>query len=92
MMQSTADLLHRLRRFVQAEADTQYENLSRQWSRPIGERVANGWAIEGLNVIHEKQGMIRLVCDTNDSRFREGDLLVLHQERESPKSPNALHV
>ena len=91
-MPSTADLLDRLRRFVQAEAETQYESLSRQWSRPIGERVANGWAIEGLNVIREEKGIIRLVCDTNDSRFREGDLLVLHQERESPKSANALHV
>jgi hypothetical protein len=32
----------------------------------------------------------RLRCDTNDSRFREGDLLVLH--RGNPKDPNALHI
>ncbi len=91
-MSSTADLLDRLRRFVQDEAEAQYENLSRQWARPIGERVANGWAIEGLNVVREEKGIIRLVCDTNNSRFREGDLLVLHQEKDSPKSSNALHV
>lgn len=91
-MQSTTDLLTRLRQFVQAEAETQYEGLSRQWARPIGERVANGWAIEGLNLVNENKGIIRLACDTNDSRFREGDLLVLHQEKDSPKSKNALHV
>ncbi len=91
-MSSTADLLNRLRRFVQAEADAQYESLSRQWARPIGERVANGWAIEGLNVVREEKGFIRLNCDTNNSRFREGDLLVLHQAKDSPKSFNALHV
>jgi DNA replication ATP-dependent helicase Dna2 len=29
-------------------------------------------------------------CATNDSRFRGGDFLVLHQD--NPKDPNALHV
>lgn len=91
-MPSTADLLNRLRHFVRAEAETQYESLRWQWARPIGERVANGWAIEGLNVVRQEKGIIRLVCDTNDSRFREGDLLVLHQEKDSPESSNALHV
>jgi DNA replication ATP-dependent helicase Dna2 len=91
-MSSTADLLQRLRRFVQAEAQTQYSALDRQWSRPIGERVAKGWAIEGLRVVREEKGIIRLTCHTNDSRFREGDLLALHQPDESPKNPNTLHV
>lgn len=91
-MSSTEELLHRLRLFVQAEADTQYSNLDRQWSRPVGERVAKGWAIEGLRVAREEKGIFRLACDTNDSRFREGDLLVLHQARQSPKDANALHV
>ena len=47
-MSSTADLLNRLRYFVQAEAETQYAALDQQWSRPLAERVAKGWAIEGL--------------------------------------------
>jgi DNA replication ATP-dependent helicase Dna2 len=89
-MSSTADLLNRLRPFVQAEAETQYASLDRQWSRPLSERVAKGWAIEGLQVEHFEKGLIWLRCDTNDSRFREGDLLVLH--RGNPKDPNALHV
>jgi DNA replication ATP-dependent helicase Dna2 len=89
-MSSTADLLNRLRYFVQAEAETQYVALDQQWSRPLAERVARGWAIEGLRAERFEKGLIRLHCDTNDSRFREGDLLVLH--RGNPKDPNALHV
>jgi DNA replication ATP-dependent helicase Dna2 len=89
-MSSTADLLKRLRHFVRAEAEIQYAALDLQWSRPLSERVAKGWAIEGLRVAHFEKGLIRLRCDTNDSRFREGDLLVLHQG--NPKDPNALHV
>jgi DNA replication ATP-dependent helicase Dna2 len=89
-MSSTAELLNRLRYFVQAEAETQFSALDRQWSRPLSERVAKGWAIEGLRVERFEKGLIRLLCDTNDSRFREGDLLVLHHS--NPKDPNALHV
>lgn len=89
-MSSTADLLNRLRHFVKAEAETQFAALDKQWSRPLPERVAKGWAIEGLRVERVENGLIRLHCDTNDSRFREGDLLVVHQG--NPKDPNALHV
>jgi len=69
-MSSTTDLLNRLRQFVQAEADTQFAALDKQWSRPLSERVSKGWAIEGLSVEHFEKGLIRLRCDTNDSRFR----------------------
>ena len=89
-MSSTTDLLNRLRQFVRVEAETQYTTLDQQWSKPLSERVAKGWAIEGLRVDHVEKGLIRLKCDTNDSRFREGDLLVLHHD--NPKDPNALHV
>ena len=61
-----------------------------QWSKPLSERVAKGWAIEGLRVEGYEKGAIRLCCGSNDSRFREGDLLVLH--RDNPKDPDALHV
>jgi len=46
-MSSTSDLLNRLKQFVQAEADTQFAALDKQWSRPLSERVSKGWAIEG---------------------------------------------
>jgi DNA replication ATP-dependent helicase Dna2 len=88
-MSSTADFLHRLQQFVQAESDAQWQALDRQWSRPLGERVAKGWAIEGLKVVSFDKNIVRLVCDSNRSRFREGDLVVLH--RNGPQDPNALH-
>ncbi|MGB7874167.1 MAG: AAA domain-containing protein [Anaerolineales bacterium] len=89
MSQSTADFLHRLRKFVQEEAETQFQALSRQWSYPLQERVARGWAIEGLHVTHFQNGIARLICTTNDSRFREGDLVVLH--RDNPQDEKAQH-
>ena len=89
MSQSTADFLHRLRKFVQDEAETQFQALTRQWSHLLQERVARGWAIEGLNVTHFQNGIARLTCTTNDSRFREGDLVVLH--RGNPQEENAQH-
>lgn len=89
MNASTPEFLKRLRKFVQAEADAQYRALEKQWSRPLQERVARGWAIEGLRIEQMKNGLIRLSCVTNDSRFREGDLVLLH--RDDPHDPDALH-
>jgi len=79
MKTSTSEFLQRLRKFVQHEADVQYRALQQQWSYPIQERVAKGWAIEGLHVEQFKNNIARLVCATNASRFREGDLVVLHR-------------
>ncbi len=90
MTESTAALLNRLRHHIKKEAETQFRRLNNQWSRSLQERVAKGWAIEGLRVANIDKDVIQLVCDTNESRFREGDLLVLH--RGSPQDPNALHV
>ncbi len=89
-MTSTIDLLHRLRRFVRAEAELQYTALERQWSHPLSERVSRGWAIEGLSLVERDKNLYSFKCDTNQSRFREGDLLVLH--RGMIKDPNSLHV
>ncbi len=89
-MIATAELLNRLRHFVRSESDGQYQALERQWARPLGERVAKGWAIEGLKVTRINKGMLNLRCASNESRFREGDLLVLH--RGNPCDPNALHI
>jgi DNA replication ATP-dependent helicase Dna2 len=89
MPQSTLEFLQRLRKFVQDEAETQFQALSRQWSHPLGERVARGWAIEGLQVTHFQNGIARLTCATNDSRFREGDLVALH--RGNPQDEKAQH-
>jgi len=89
-MTSTIELLKKLRRIVKAEAETQYDALERQWAKPLSERVAKGWAIEGLWVEGYDKGLIKLRCTTNESRFREGDLVVMHQG--NPKDENALHL
>jgi hypothetical protein len=70
-MSSTADILIRLRQFVRAEGETQYAALYQQWSRPLAERLAKGWAIEGLRAESFEKGLIRLRCDTNNSRLSE---------------------
>ncbi len=92
MTLSTVELLENLRQFIQNEAENQRHSIERQWSRPIAERVYNGWAIEGLRLVKvdEKTRILNLLCATNESRFREGDLLILH--RGNPRDPNALHV
>lgn len=89
MSQTTADFILRLRNFVQEEAETQHEALTRQWAQSLSDRVAKGWAVEGLNVQKFQNGIARFNCATNDSRFREGDLVVLH--RGDPRDESALH-
>ena len=89
MKTSTPEFLQKLRKFVQMEANTQYRALEKQWSHSLQERVAKGWAIEGLRIEQMKNGIIRLSCGTNDSRFREGDLVLLH--RDNPHDSDALH-
>lgn len=86
---SIADFLQRLRTFVENEADAQREVLNKQWNTPLNERVARGWTVEGLRVQQYKNNIIRLTCDTNESRFREGDLVLLH--RGDPRDENVLH-
>ena len=86
---TTADFLQRLRNYVHSEAEAQWQSLNIQLSKPLSERVAKGWTIEGLRVISLDKGLVRLTCDTNTSRFREGDLVLLH--RGNPRDENALH-
>jgi DNA replication ATP-dependent helicase Dna2 len=86
---SNAVFLQRLRNFVQEEAETQRLELMHQWASPLQERVARGWAIEGLKFEAIQYPIARFTCVTNDSRFREGDLVVLH--RGDPRDENAQH-
>lgn len=89
MTVSITDFLQRLRTFVENEADAQRETLNKQWNTPLNERVARGWAVEGLAVQQYQHNIIRLTCETNESRFREGDLVILH--RGNPRDENVLH-
>jgi DNA replication ATP-dependent helicase Dna2 len=90
MSQTTIEFLEKLRHFVRSEANIQFKQLERQWSSPLAERVAKGWAIEGVRVDDFRNNIIHLSCATNESRFREGDLIVLH--RGNPREDEtALH-
>jgi DNA replication ATP-dependent helicase Dna2 len=90
MPHSTAEFLSKLRQYIQKEAETQFATLSRQWAQALNDRVAKGWAVEGLRVVKFQNGIARFICGTNDSRFREGDLVVLH--RGNPRDDeSALH-
>jgi hypothetical protein len=71
MSQSTTEFLERLHQYIQDEASAQYRTLERQWAHPLHERVAKGWAIEGLSIQDFKDNIIRLTCQTNNSRFRD---------------------
>jgi DNA replication ATP-dependent helicase Dna2 len=84
------DLLDNLRQFILSESDNQRSALLKKWSLPLSQRVNSGWAIEGLRVAHLREGLARLTCAANESRFREGDLLLLH--RGSPNDAEALQV
>jgi hypothetical protein len=81
MSERATDLLKRLEALILQEANEQRERLESQWSLPIAERVRTGKAIEGLCLagINDQTGRVRLVCQTNNSRFREGDHLLLHK-------------
>jgi DNA replication ATP-dependent helicase Dna2 len=81
MSEHATNLLNRLETLILREANEQREQLERQWSLPLSERVRTGKAIEGLRLggINDQTGRVRLICQTNNSRFREGDHLLLHK-------------
>jgi DNA replication ATP-dependent helicase Dna2 len=81
MSERAADLLKRMRKLVKDEVDAQLEQLERQWSEPLTSRVYTGKAIEGLRYegVSDRGGHLILTCQTNNSRFREGDCLFLHR-------------
>lgn len=84
-------LLQRLERFVRLEARSQRENLRQRWERPLTERVARGYAIEGLSFSgFGAGGTLLLNCQTNESRFRDGDFLILH--RGDPEGEDVIEV
>ena len=81
MSERAAQLLKRLERLILQETEEQRQRLESQWSLPLAERVRTGKAIEGLRLvgINPQDGRLVLACQTNNSRFREGDYLFLHK-------------
>jgi DNA replication ATP-dependent helicase Dna2 len=75
-----ARFLKGLRRLVLDEAAAARQNIHTAWSKPIATRVADGRAIEGVRIVGvQPNGLIKLACGRNSSRFREGDILCLNR-------------
>jgi len=81
MSERAALLLKQLEKLIQDETEEQRDRMESQWSLPLAERVRTGKAIEGLRFagINDRTGRLILECQTNNSRFREGDYLFLHK-------------
>lgn len=90
-MTNHAVLLQRLERFVRSEAEAHRNQLRERWARPLSERVARGFAIEGISIASfNSPGSIILNCHTNESRFRDGDFLVMH--RGDPDGEDSIEI
>jgi DNA replication ATP-dependent helicase Dna2 len=87
-MSATPGFLKRLHDQILNERDAQRRQLLSQWSLPLSERVARGFAVDGLHLHSLQPGeTFTLACQRNDSRFGKGDILVLH--RGDPQDPGA---
>lgn len=89
-MSDSHALLQRLKTYIQTEAKAQYDAIQSQWAKPLPVRVARGWAIEDVRIEQFYGQTLKMRCQRNDSRFREGDLIALH--RGNPAGQEVLHL
>lgn len=67
-----------LARLVRADAAEAQRQIADSWARPLAERVAAGRAIADVRIVAVRpDGLLTLACPANESRFREGDVLLL---------------
>lgn len=81
MATTQADLLTSLRDFVRDEQAAATQKLLDVWSRPLTEKLANGLSQAFTRLERGDDATCLWVyvdLNGNDSRFREGDLIVLH--------------
>lgn len=75
-----SSFLDRMRKMVLEEDRQQKEQVHKIWKKPLATRVADGYALEGIQIIEKNsRGQIVLHCTRNESRFREGDTLQMSQ-------------
>ncbi len=72
-------LLQELAAFVRDERDAALHKLQGVWRRPLAQKLHGGWT-QKLTWIErtDEPGLLRAHLDEGHSRFREGDLLLLH--------------
>jgi DNA replication ATP-dependent helicase Dna2 len=69
-----------LRDLIYDEATTVRERIQGIWARPLSARVADGRALAPVRIdALGSDGLIELACPRNESRFREGDMLLLNR-------------
>jgi DNA replication ATP-dependent helicase Dna2 len=76
---SLAAVIDDLRAFVLREQAAAREQSQRIWARPLGDKLLAGWS-QGFTRMEvcEEGGGYWAYLDQTESRFREGDLLLLH--------------
>jgi DNA replication ATP-dependent helicase Dna2 len=78
--QTDRTLLEDLRIQIIDEAVTVEKQVHTIWQKAPLVRVADGQAIAGIEIVEfGQEGRVRLRCETNQSRFRAGDILCLNQ-------------
>jgi len=68
-----------LRQFVDTEYDTQLRETVRLWQQPVPARVAEGEAIDNVEILRLTPAAALVRCPDNLSKFRPPDQLVLSQ-------------
>ncbi|WP_211343423.1 DEAD/DEAH box helicase [Lampropedia puyangensis] len=73
-------LLNNLRQLVEDEQDAAHARLFETWESPLAEKLRKG-ITQGFNKLEKgpESGTLWVYPDESESRFREGDLLCLHQ-------------
>ena len=79
MAQSHDRLLADLLSFVRDEQAAGHRQLLDIWERPVGQKLETGWSQRFLRLERaDDSTALWAYIDGGDSRFREGDMLVLH--------------
>lgn len=76
----TNTLIADLRHLIKDEQAVAYERLYRIWERPLAQKLQQGWT-QGFAKLEQgpDAGSLWAYPDASESRFREGDLLCLHE-------------
>ncbi|MDO4725156.1 MAG: hypothetical protein Q4A97_10410, partial [Comamonadaceae bacterium] len=76
----TNTLIADLRCLIKDEQAVAYERLERIWERPLAQKLQQGWT-QGFAKLEQgpDAGSLWAYPDASESRFREGDLLCLHE-------------
>ncbi len=77
---SHSALLQQLVDLIQSEQHASQQRLLQRWEQPLEQKLLQGWTQGFTHLERREDGQsFWAYLDTSESRFREGDLLCLHQ-------------